>query len=104
MTQLPDGRPGFYYVTAREHGGATGRTALLFGPFEQRTPGLEAHRRALGAVQLARRLTVAIFAARDTGFASFGTSRLPLEAAGRPPAGKLNRLLEDEAARAKVLR
>jgi hypothetical protein len=82
--QLPDGKPGHYYVTARDE---RGRTALLLGPFTQTRPGTMAHRQALGAVKACRIATHRIFHDIDATFASFGTTRAPLDgSAFRNPA------------------
>ena len=83
--QHPDGKPGLYYVTARDRG----RTAVLLGPFEQRRPGTLAHRQALGAVTACRH-AVRRIGFCDTAFATFGTCRLPLDYPS-PPAGRLGR-------------
>lgn len=82
--QHPDGKPGFYYVTARDRG----RTAVLLGPFEQHRPGTLAHRQALGAVTACRRAVQRTYS--DAAFATFGTCRLPLDYPN-PPAGRLGR-------------
>lgn len=84
--QLPDGKPGYYYVTARDRG----RTAVLLGPFLQRRPGTLAHRQALGAVAACRGETLRRFQDDDTAFAVFGTCRVPLDYPN-PPVGKLGR-------------
>lgn len=82
--QTPDGKPGHYYVTARDRG----RTALLLGPFTQHKPGTLAHRQALGAI-LACKREVRRRGYTDTGFESYGTCRMPL--GGTPRTGKLGR-------------
>lgn len=86
--QPPDGKPGFYYVTARNH---NGKIALLLGPFIQRKPGTTAHQQALGAVNSARRAAIRLFPA-ETSFCEWGTMRADLDAwDGNPPEGKLGR-------------
>lgn len=82
-----DGKPGRYYVTARDE---RGRTAFLLGPFVQPTLGQAGHARALGAVRDARRYVLDHYP-RSMGWA-FGTSRLPLY--GKAPVGKLNDVLD----------
>lgn len=83
--QLADGKPGHYYVTAQDRG----RTAVLLGPFTQVHPGTIAHRMALGQVAACRR-KVQSMGFRDTAFATFGTTRVPLDYPN-PPVGKLGR-------------
>ena len=92
--QHPDGQPGHYYVTCRDH---RGRVALLLGPFTQRTPGTTAHRQALGAVQTCRRAVTRLRPVDDDGFLSYGTMRAPLDGSGfrdpsKVPTGKLGRV------------
>lgn len=84
--QLPDGKPGHYYVTVRAH---SGRVAFAAGPFTQSRPGTLAHRQALGIVRHVRAIVERTYAGRDTGFASYGTARLPLEL--DPPVCVLDR-------------
>ena len=83
--QRADGRPGHYYVTARDGD----RVAFLLGPFTQEKPGTLAHRKALGAVTVCRRKATQIFS--SAAFATFGTSRLDLDAE-RVPVGRLGRV------------
>jgi hypothetical protein len=87
QAQIPDGRPGLYYVTARSE---NGRVAFLVGPFRQpiRPGDTAAHERALAAVLPARR-EVDRRNYRDTTWGvSFGTSWLPLTTPN-PPRGVL---------------
>ena len=83
--ELPDGKPGFYYVTVRDGG----KTAFLLGPFVQGRPGTLAHRQALGMVQACWR-AVGRIGFRGAAFVEYGTARLPIAAAS-VPAGKLGR-------------
>jgi len=73
--QAPDGQTGHYYVTVRGH---NGRVALAAGPFTQARPGTLAHRQALGIVRYVKRIVERTYNARDTAFAEYGTSRIPL--------------------------
>lgn len=92
-----DGKPGHYYVTARRE---DGRTALLVGPFTQRTPGQNAHAQALGYVRAARRLVNEVNP-RKAPWLVYGTSRI--DRRGCPPAGKLNvQILPHSAQKEKV--
>lgn len=84
--QHPDGKPGLYYVTARDRG----KTAFLLGPFVQSQPGTRAHRQALGAVGTCRRHVRAV-GFTDAAFATFGTARLELDHP-IPPAGHFGRV------------
>ena len=84
-----DGKPGHYYVTARNE---RGQTAFLLGPFTQPTLGQQGHARALGAVRRARRYCDE-HGLNPFNELAFGTSRLPLLGLAAPlPAGKLNGL------------
>lgn len=80
-----DGKPGHYYVTAKDE---RGRTAFLLGPFTQPVIGQSGHARALAAVRKARRYC------NDHNLnpfneLAFGTCRVPLLGA-TVPVGKLN--------------
>ena len=79
-----DGRPGRYYVTARNE---RGQTAFLLGPFTQPTLGQSGHARALGLVRKARRIVHDLNLDRSNSF-SYGTAWMPLY--GAAPVGKLN--------------
>lgn len=81
-----DGKPGRYYVTARNE---RGQTAYLLGPFVQPTLGQQGHARALGAVRKARRYCDEHHLNPFNELA-FGTGRLSLY--GEAPTGKLNDL------------
>lgn len=74
MTQQPDTKPGFYYVTARD----AGRTALLAGPFEND------HARALDLVDAGRRAAEQVDV--RAAFWFFGTCRALVDLG----PGKLN--------------
>ena len=82
-----DGKPGRYYVTAKNE---RGQTAFLLGPFLQPTCGQAGHARALGSVKKARRYCD-VNNLNPFGALTFGTARLSLY--GTAPKGKLNELL-----------
>lgn len=95
---IPDGRPGFYYVTARDSG--SDRVAFLRGPFLQRPHDArpDAHRRALGAVAGTRWLALRVFPGpHGATWAHFGTARIPLDAE-RLPRAILARITNADAA------
>ena len=77
-----DGKPGHYYVTAKND---RGQTAFLLGPFTQPTLGQSGHARALGAVRKARRYCDE-HGLNPYNELRFGTSRLPLVGATLPKA------------------
>lgn len=81
-----DGKPGRYYVTARNE---RGQTAYLLGPFNQPTYGQSGHARALGAVRKVKRHTVDNYT--NGIWWTFGTSRVSLH--GAAPVGKLNEVI-----------
>ena len=88
--QLPDGKPGHYYVTARDE---RGRYAFLLGPYtETGRPdhAPRAHQQALGLVTYARVMADQCYSWHSTAGASYGTCRLPLS--DSPPRGKLHAL------------
>jgi hypothetical protein len=64
-TQVPDTRPGNYYVTVRDGG----RTGLLAGPF------VNDHAAALAAVDAAMKVACELHAPGH--FFSYGTARMP---------------------------
>lgn len=77
-----DGKPGHYFVTARDE---RGRTAFLLGPFTQPTLGQAGHARALGAVRRARHYCNA-HGLNPYNELAFGTARIPLLGAPLPKA------------------
>lgn len=84
-----DSRPGLYYVTARN--GSGGKVVPLIGPFVQRSPGKEAHARALAQVDAARAHAIRHY---DGGgyasFALYGTVRM-CPFMSNPPVGRFGR-------------
>lgn len=79
-----DGKPGRYYVTARNE---RGQTAFLLGPFVQPTLGQAGHARALGSVRKVRHYCNENHL-NPFNALTFGTARLDLF--GNAPVGKLN--------------
>lgn len=84
--QLPDTKPGHYYVSAIKDG-HQGLYALLLGPFSQ-------HQQALDQVDAVN--TMACKLDPRAHWYSYGTCRLPIgDAAAKP--GKLNEFMPEAA-------
>lgn len=95
MTQTPDTRPGFYFVTGLEQGGRPDRqrTAWLAGPFDT-------HAEALHHVPRCRELACKHYAAQGAEWLAYGTARIAREHVGALPKTIYGQMMGDlEAAR-----